>query len=146
VTATGTVTIQASANYQSPTGDNDPQLTRTKTSTATSNRIRSLRYGTSTATSFSESEIQDIDEWVNNIGTIDVGTINPNNEQFTITTSGEYIYIIYDSAESDLSGILNVNNSNSNDINVFTKTVVGNYKVYRSNNLSSTTILYKLTT
>jgi len=146
VSATGNVTIEATANYQSPTGDNDPQLTRTKTSTATSNRIRSLRYGASTATSFSESEIQDIDEWVNNIGTIDKGTINPNNEQFTINTNGEYIYIIYDSGQSDLSGILNVDNSNSNDKNVFTKTVVGNYKVYRSNNLSSTTILYKLTT
>ena len=75
-----------------------------------------------------------------------MGTINPNNYQFTITTSGEYIYIIYDSAESDLSGILNVNNSNSNDINVFNKTVVGNYNVYRSENPSNTTILYKLTT
>jgi len=146
VSATGNVTIQATANYQSPSGDNNPQLTRTKTSTATSSRIRSLRYGTSTSTSFSESEIQDIDEWVNNIGTIVVGTTNPNNQQFTVTTSAEYIYIIYDSGQSDLSAILNVNNSNSNDINVFTKTVVGNYNVYRSNNLSTTSILYKLTT
>ena len=146
VSATGNVTIQATANYQSPSGDNIPQLTRTKTSTATSGRIRSLRYGTSTATSFSESEIQDIDEWVNNIGTIAVGTTNPNNQQFTITTSAEYIYIIYDKNQSDLNGILNVNNSNSNDLGVYTKTEVGNYNVYRSNNLSTTSILYKLTT
>lgn len=146
VTATGNVTIQATANYQSPSGDNTPQLTRTKTSTATSSRIRSLRYGTSTATSFSESEIQDIDEWVNNIGTIVAGTTNPNNQQFTITTSAEYIYIIYDKNQSDLDGILNVNNSNSNDLGVYTKTEVGNYNVYRSNNLSTTSILYKLTT
>lgn len=146
VSATGNVTIQATANYQSPSGDNIPQLTRTKTSTATSSRIRSLRYGTSTATSFSESEIQDIDEWVNNIGTIVVGTTNPNNQQFTITTSAEYIYIIYDKNQSDLDGILNVNNSNSNDLGVYTKTEVGNYNVYRSNNLSTTSILYKLTT
>ena len=146
VSATGNVTIQATANYQSPSGDNTPQLTRTKTSTATSGRIRSLRYGTSTATSFSESEIQDIDEWVNNIGTIVVGTTNPNNQQFTITTSAEYIYIIYDKNQSDLNGILNVNNSNSNDLGVYTKTEVGNYNVYRSNNLSTTSILYKLTT
>lgn len=146
VTATGNVTIEATANYQSPSGDNIPQLNRIKTSDVTSNRIRSLRYGTSTATSFSESEIQDIDEWVNNIGTIDVGTINPNNQEFTITTSAEYIYIIYDKNQSDLNGILNVNNSNSNDLGVFSKTVVGNYNVYKSNNLSSTTILYRLTT
>lgn len=146
VTATGNVTIQATANYQSPSGDNTPQLTRTKTSTATSSRIRSLRYGTSTATSFSESEIQDIDEWVNNVGTIVAGTTNPNNQQFTVTTSAEYIYIIYDKNQSDLDGILNVNNSNSNDLGVYTKTEVGNYNVYRSNNLSTTSILYKLTT
>ena len=73
------------------------------------------------------------------------GTINPNNYQFTVVTSGNYIYIVIDNNYT-LTGIINVNNSNANDLPVFSYTLVDGYKVYRSNNESATSILYKLTT
>ena len=147
--ATGAVTISATSNYQSPAGTNDPQIFDSRTTTNTYSRIRSVRYGASSATSFSEVELQDLEAWDTSlggaIGVIAKGTVNPNNYQFTVTTSGNYIYIVVSNVYT-LTGILNVNNSNANDISVFTATTVGGYKVYRSNNISATTILYKLTT
>jgi hypothetical protein len=147
--ATGAVTISATSNYQSPAGTNDPQIFDSRTTTNTYSRIRSVRYGASSATSFSEVELQDLEAWDTGlggaIGVIAKGTVNPNNYQFTVTTSGNYIYIVVSNVYT-LTGILNVNNSNANDISVFTATTVGGYKVYRSNNISATTILYKLTT
>ena len=147
--ATGTVSISATSNYQSPAGENDPQDTDSRSNTTTYSRIRSVRYGASSATSFSEAELQTLADWDTglggSIGTIAKGTVNPHNYQFTVTTSGNYIYIVISNAYT-LTGILNVNNSNANDISVFTETTVGGYRVYRSNNVSSTSILYKLTT
>jgi hypothetical protein len=147
--ATGDVSISATSNYQSPAGTNDPQIFDSRTTTNTYSRIRSVRYGASSATSFSEVELQDLEAWDTGlggaVGVIAKGTVNPNNYQFTVTTSGNYIYIVVSNVYT-LTGILNVNNSNANDISVFTATTVGGYKVYRSNNISATTILYKLTT
>jgi hypothetical protein len=150
ITGSSSQTISATASYASPLGDNNPDLTYTAYTTQTYSKIRSVRYGSSTQTSFTENELQTLSLWDmslgGNVGTIVKGTTNPNNYQFTVATTASYIYIVYSSAQSDLSGILNVNNSNSNDISVFTKSTVGSYTVYRSNNLSSTSILYKLTT
>jgi hypothetical protein len=152
VTATSTPSATLTANYQSPVGTNSPTAT---TSTSTSfqpayTRIISVRYGASSALSFNETQLQDLALWDTTlggtIGTIAKGTINPNNYQFTVTTTGNYIYIVIPSGYT-LTGILNVNNSNANDISVFaTPVIIGGYKVYRSNNVSATTILYKLTT
>ena len=152
VTATSTPSATLIANYQSPVGTNSPTAT---TSTSTSfqpayTRIISVRYGASSALSFNETQLQDLALWDTTlggtIGTIAKGTINPNNYQFTVTTTGNYIYIVIPSGYT-LTGILNVNNSNANDISVFaTPVIIGGYKVYRSNNVSATTILYKLTT
>jgi hypothetical protein len=152
---TGSLPISASAtSHYSSSGvggsDNNPPLTITTTNSFTYTKIRSVRFGASVLTSFSAGDLSNLALWDTtlggSIGTISKGTTNPNNFQFTANTSGQYIYIVYDSSFPNLTGILNVNNSNSNDLGVFTLTTVGNYKVYRSNNLSSTSILYRLTT
>lgn len=149
LTGSAAISITSTTTYTAPSPNID--TTSNKVTTVIYSKIRSLRYGVSNLTTIADTQtkIENISTWDTtlggNIGTIVKGTLSPVNQTFTITTSGQYIYIVYDSAQADLTGILNVNNSNSNDLSVFTKTLVGNYKVYRSNNLSSTTILYKLT-
>jgi hypothetical protein len=151
---TGSLPISASAtSFYSSSGaggsDNNPPLTTTTTNLFTYTKIRSVRYGASVLTSFSASDLANLASWDTTIGgtigRVAKGTLNPHLYQFTITTSGQYIYIVVDSSYT-LTGILNVNNSNSNDLGVFTPTTIGNYKVYRSNNISATTILYELRT
>ena len=152
--ATGSTAITITAtSYYSSSGvlgaDNFLASATTSTTTTTYTKIRSVRYGVSTATAFTSTQLENLATWDTTIGgtigTVVKGTTNPNTYQFTITTSGQYIYIVVDSTYS-LTGILNVNNSNSNDLGVFTATTVGQYKVYRSNNISATTILYELRT
>ena len=152
--ATGSSSITATAtSYYSSSGvlgaDNFLALATTSTFPFTYTKIRSVRYGVSAATAFTSTQLENLATWDTTIGgtigRVVKGTTNPHTYQFTITTSGQYIYIVVDSSYS-LTGILNVNNSNSNDLGVFTATTIGNYKVYRSNNISATTILYELRT
>jgi hypothetical protein len=146
-TGSATISIIATATYTSPGTDNVPTLTPTAQSTTSYSKIRSVRYGASAATSYTQAQLENVALWDTTlggtIGTIAKGTVYPYGYQFTAVTSAQYIYIVVDSAYT-LTGILNVNNSNSNDLNVFTATTIGNYKVYRSNNLSTTSILYEL--
>jgi len=152
--ATGSSSITATAtSYYSSSGvlgaDNFPARIITSTNSFTYTKIRSVRYGVSAVTAFTSTQLENLATWDTTIGgtigRVVIGTTNPHTYQFTITTSGQYIYIVVDSSYS-LTGILNVNNSNSNDLGVFTATTIGNYKVYRSNNISATTILYELRT
>jgi hypothetical protein len=151
-TGSSTITISATAYYSSSGAsgsDNNPPLT-TSTSTSTSyTKIRSVRYGASSDVSYTQAQLENLALWDTTIGgtigRITKGTVNPHLYQFTVTTSAQYIYIVIDSSYT-LTGILNVNNSYSNDLGVFTATTIGNYKVYRSNNISATTILYELRT
>ena len=151
-TGSSSITITATSYYSSSGvlgADNFPALPATSTTTTTYTKIRSVRYGVSAATAFTSTQLENLATWDTTIGgtigRVVKGTTNPHTYQFTITTSGQYIYIVVDSTYS-LTGILNVNNSNSNDLGVFTATTVGQYKVYRSNNISATTILYELRT
>ena len=149
VTATNTPSVTLTANYQSPAGTNSPTATTSRGASLSYSRIRSVRYGASALEEFNSGQLQDLALWDTtlggSIGTIVKGTINPNNYQFTVVTSGNYIYIVIDNNYT-LTGIINVNNSNANDLPVFSYTLVDGYKVYRSNNESATSILYKLTT
>lgn len=155
--ATGSAPISITAtSYYSSSGvngsDNSPALTTTTSTTTTYNKIRSVRYGASSLTTLTETQLNDLAFWDTtlggSIGTIVKGTTDPNNYQFTITTTAQYIYIVVDSSYT-LTGILNVNNANSNDLaGAFGGAPIlnlGGYKVYRSNGLSTTSILYKLT-
>ena len=151
VTATGNVSISATSNYQSPAGENDPQITDSRSATTTYTRIRSLRFGADTATSFSEAELQTLADWDTglggSIGTIRKGTTNPSGQSVTITWTGDkYHYIIYDSSRSNLT---NITTGGFGVLGSFSVTTVGNYKVYKSNDLQSggagTSITYVLT-
>jgi hypothetical protein len=155
--ATGSAPISITAtSFYSSSGvlgaDNSPALTTSTTTTVTYGKIVSVRYGASALTALTLAQLNDLAFWDTtlggSIGTIAKGTTNPNNYQFTVNTSAQYIYIVIPST-STLTGILNVNNSNANDLAgafgggpIFNN---GGYKVYRSINLSTTSILYKLT-
>jgi hypothetical protein len=145
------ISIQSVAAYQSPTGENSPQLSTNRTATRTFSKIRSVRYGASTATSFTQIELEDLGSWDTTlggtIGTIDKGNTNPSGDTITITWSGDkYQYIIYDGNRSDLTGIAT---SGFGVIGQFTKSTVGDYTVYRTNVLqaggSGASITYNLT-
>jgi len=146
-TGSTSITITSTANYTSPGTDNVPTLTPSVQSTTTYSKIRSVRHGVSAITSFTQAQLENLALWDTTlggtIGRIAKGTVYPYGYQFTAVTNAQYIYIVIDSSYT-LTGILNVNNSNSNDLNVFTATTIGDYKVYRSNNLSTTSILYEL--
>jgi hypothetical protein len=147
--ATGSVVIRiaATASYTSPGTDNVPTLTPSIVSSVVYGKIRSVRYGVSATTSFTQAQLENLALWDTTlggtIGIISKGTKDPNLYRFTAVTTAQYIYIVINS-DYTLTGILNVDNSFSNDLNVFTATTIGNYKVYRSNNLSTTSILYEL--
>ena len=151
VLATGTSTISATSNYQSPSGANIPQIFDNRTTTNTYTRIRSLRYGADTAASFTEADLQNLALWDTGlggtIGTIAKGTTNPSGQSVTITWTGDkYHYIIYDSARANLS---NITTGGFGVLSAFSVTTVGNYKVYRTNTLQAggagTSITYVLT-
>ena len=91
-------------------------------------RIRSFRFGASTKTSWTTAEIQDLTAWP---GTINYGT-NMRTTGFTVDpTGGKYIYIIYSNSQSNLTAIDTT--AGTPQFDIFTKTNVGNYKVYRTN-------------
>jgi len=151
VLATGTVTISATSNYQSPSGANNPQIFDNRTTTNTYTRIRSLRYGADTAASFTEAELQNLALWDiglgGTIGTIAKGTTNPSGQSVTITWTGDkYHYIVYDSTRANLT---NITTGGFGVLSAFSVTTVGNYKVYRTNTLQAggagTSITYVLT-
>jgi hypothetical protein len=147
---TSAVSISATSNYQSPAGTNDPQIFDSRTTTTTYSRIRSLRYGASTAVSFTEADLQDLEIWDTGlggtIGTIAKGTVNPSGQSLTITWTGDkYHYIIISTAYT----LSNITTGGFGVLGAFTATAVGNYRVYKSNTLQSggagTSITYVLT-
>ncbi len=161
-------TINATAAYSSSGtngSDNNPALKPSNSALASRtsvnsvyNRIRSVRYGATTATSFTANELQDLDFWDTSlggtIGTIDKGTTNPNNHNIDITWTGDkYQYIVYDAARPNLSSIKE--RATSFDVlpSSFGGAVyatVGGYKIYKTTNLQAgyagTTAEYVLAT
>ncbi len=161
-------TINATAAYSSSGtngSDNNPALKPSNSALASRtsvnsvyNRIRSVRYGATTATSFTANELQDLDFWDTSlggtIGTIDKGTTNPNNHNIDITWTGDkYQYIVYDAAWPNLSSIKE--RATSFDVlpSSFGGAVyatVGGYKIYKTTNLQAgyagTTAEYVLAT
>jgi hypothetical protein len=150
-TGSSSILITATANYESPTGDNNPDLTTTSTTTRTYSKIRSLRHGASTATSFTEGDLANLALWDTtlggDIGTIVKGTTNPSGQSVTITWSGDkFHYIVFDSSRSNLS---NITTSGFGVLGSFTLSTVGQYKIYKTNTLQAggagSTITYTLT-
>lgn len=151
VTAGNTPSATLTANYQSPAGTNSPTATTSTGDSFSYSRITSLRFGASSTSSFSPTQLQDLALWDTtlggSIGTIRKGTTNPSGQTITINTvdtvGGSYLYIIY--SGSPLSTIVqNLQNVTNN----FTTYVTGSspeYRVYRSNGLVYGTTTLSLT-
>jgi len=131
--------ILGTANYRSPGGLNDPQLTTSRSSSRTYSKIRSVRFGASAVGTFTQAELEDLASWDTSlggdIGTIDKGNTNPSGDSVTIAWSGDkYHYIIFDASRSNLS---NITTSGFGILGSFTVTIVGDYKIYKTNTLQA---------
>jgi hypothetical protein len=148
-TGSANIVISSTASYTSPGTDNVPTLTPAVSSSITYSKIRSVRYGASTATSYTQGELENLALWDTTlggtIGTIIKGTTVPSSAGTfdLVMNGGKYGYIVVDSGYT-LTYITNTL-VNLNDIDAFTRTVVGPYAVYRTNLEKGSTVPYKLT-
>ena len=138
-TGSTSISITATANYASPTGENIPDTTTTSTTTTTYTKIRSLRYGASAATSFTAGELENIGAWDTTlggtIGTIAKGTTTASGQSVTISWTGDkYHYIVFNSS---LSNLTNITTGGFGVFGSFTVTTVGQYKVYKTSLLQA---------
>lgn len=152
-TGSSSITITATSYYSSSGvlgADNSPASTTTSTTTTTYTKIRSLRYGASTATSFTSTELENLAAWDTTlggtVGTVAKGTTTASGQSLTITWTGDkYQYIVFNSA---LASLTSIKTSGFEQLSSFTLTTVGSYKVYRSNTLQAggaeTSITYVL--
>jgi epidermal growth factor receptor substrate 15 len=150
-TGSTSISIIATANYASPTGENVPDTTTTSTATTTYTKIRSLRYGASAATAFTAGELENLASWDTTlggtIGTIAKGTTTASGQSVTITWTGDkYHYIVFNSS---LSNLTNITTGGFGVFSSFAVTTVGQYKVYKTTLLQAgaagTSITYVLT-
>jgi hypothetical protein len=150
-TGSTSISITATANYASPTGDNIPDTTTTSTTTTTYTKIRSLRHGASAATSFTAGELENIGAWDTTlggtIGTIAKGTTTASGQSVTISWTGDkYHYIVFNSS---LSNLTNITTGGFGVFGSFAVTTVGQYKVYKTSLLQAggagSSITYTLT-
>ena len=138
-TGSTSISIIATANYASTAGDNSPDLTTTSTTTTTYTKIRSLRYGASTATSFTAGELENLALWDTTlggtIGTIAKGTTTASGQSVTISWTGDkYHYIVFNSS---LSNLTNITTGGFGVFGSFAVTTVGQYKVYKIGTLQA---------
>jgi len=138
-TGSTSISITATANYASPSGDNSPDLTTTSTTTNTYSKIRSLRHGASAVTSFTAGELETLALWDTtlggSIGTIVKGTTTASGQSVTISWSGDkFHYIVFNSSLSNLS---NITTSGFGVLGSFAVTTVGQYKVYKTTTLQA---------
>ena len=138
-TGSTSISITATANYASPTGDNIPDTTTTSTTTTTYTKIRSLRHGASAATSFTAGELENIGAWDTTlggtIGTIAKGTTTASGQSVTISWTGDkYHYIVFNSS---LSNLTNITTGGFGVFGSFAVTTVGQYKVYKTSLLQA---------
>ena len=150
-TGNSTDSISVIASYASPAGANSPDITTTRSSSRSFSKIRSVRYGASTATTFTQSELEDLASWDTSlggsIGTINKGNTSPSGDTVTIQWTGDkYHYIAFDSNRANLNGI---STSGFAVLGQFSVSTIGNYKLYRSTALQSggagSSITYVLT-
>lgn len=148
------ISVSVTSHYSSSGvggSDNNPPLTTTSANSFTYTKIRSLRYGASTLSSFTSNELENLALWDTtlggSIGIISKGTTTVSGQSLTITWTGDkFHYIVYNSS---LPNLTNITTSGFGVLSSFTLTVVGDYKVYKSNTLQAggagTSITYLLT-
>lgn len=149
---TAAKSIYATADYSSSGAngsDNDPALhpgnfpnARRQSATRTYSRIISVRGGASANTTFTESELQNLNNWVSGNGSVEggvisKGTTNPNGASVSITWTGnKYQYIVYDASRANLTAIkdaaLNLNVLGPEGAFTGLFATVGGYKIYRT--------------
>ena len=149
-TGSNSIIISTTASYNSG-ALNNPVTTSNAFASVTYTKIRSLRFGASSATAFTQSELENLALWDTtlggNIGTISKGTTTATGQSLTITWTGDkYHYIVYNSS---LANLTNITTAGFGVLSQFTLSTVGNYKVYRTNTLQAggagTSITYTLT-
>lgn len=138
-TGSAAITIQASASYESPSGQNIPQLFYTASNSTTYSKIRSVRYGATGSTAFTVGDLHNLALWDTglggNVGTVDKGNTSPSGDSVTITWSGDaYHYIVYNGSLSYLS---NIQSSGFGVLSQFQSSSVGDWKVYRTKDLQA---------
>ena len=149
---TAAKSIFATADYSSSGvagADNDPALkpsnfanARRTSATRTYSRIISVRGGASANTTFTETELQNLNNWVSGGGSVEggviqKGTTNPNGASVSITWTGnKYQYIVYDASRANLTAIkdaaLNLNVLGPDGAFTGLFATVGGYKIYRT--------------
>ena len=154
--ATGSTSISTTAtSYYSSSGvlgsDNNPAATINTAASFTYTKIRSLRYGATTTSSYTQPQLEILSNWDTtlggSVGTISKGTTTATGQTLTITWTGDkYHYIAFNSS---LASLTNITTGGFSVLSSFTLTTVGSYKVYRSNTLQAggagTSITYVLT-
>ena len=130
-TGSSTISLSLTAYYDSPAGDNSPDIDDQTSTTSTSyTKIRSVRHGASANAAFTAEELADLQDWNDNVGTIDKGNTNPSGDSVTISWTGDkFHYIVYDGSRSDLS---NITTNGFGVLGQFSKTTVGDYTVYKT--------------
>ena len=153
-TGSSSITATATSNYSSSGvlgADNSPALITQSIYSFTYTKIRSLRYGASSATSFTSTELENLALWDTTlggtVGTVSKGTTTASGQTLTITWTGDkYHYIAFNSS---LASLTNITTGGFGVFSSFTLTTVGSYKVYRINTLQAggagTSITYVLT-
>lgn len=165
----GTTGILLNRTLTVPSNDDDAGLittfnwtsqadssTRQTNVTNNFNRIKSVRYGSITSTNApvftddtqSSTGLREIDEWNDGARRVlDFGNASPVGDTINITSnSGEWIYIIYDAAIDDLSGITEDVFSQNIVSDVFQSPVtVGGYKIYIARRATAYTNTYRYT-
>ena len=113
--ATGDTTLAATINYRFST---EPTLTTTLSPPpATFRRIRSVRTGTTSATSFTDDDATTTGLRNFNNFNVDYGRTRPVQDGLEISgTAGERIYIIYSAVSPQLNSITNIHQLGGNDL------------------------------
>ena len=118
--------IAATLNYQFST---DSTVTTSITDTDLFPRIRSLRFGSSSNTSFTQPELAVLSDFNIDYGRTDLADVDIALEQ----TAGEHLYIIQDAGDPHITFIANTSrkdSSGANFIDQFTITTVNGYRIY----------------
>ena len=127
-----TISLDTTINYEFAT---DSTITANVLDSDTWNRIRSLRYGSSSVTTFTDTDtaqsgLRNLASFTGTNRTFDFGQVNPLGRTITLPgVAGEHPYIIMDAAHSptaitqDLLGGANI-------ISLFTTSIVGGYRIF----------------
>ncbi len=159
---TNAITEEVTEFFVSPDGAHSSLINTSTDDSFTIDRMISLRTGslpsdTIAATDGNASGIISLTNWKANVGSVVYGTrLSYQIDDITMNfnpepTAGEYLYIVYDDNQNDLSAITN-QDANTNDLGTEANPKgwrkldsINGYKIYRSDNLNFNPTRYKVT-